>query len=69
MQEGRLRETDSLGARLNKLLDCPVRFPGFGGDYFICGHDVSFLIPRLLKDDRWDWVKERHERWTKKKLG
>ena len=58
---------EPLGARLSKFLDCPVRFPGLGGNYMLCRHDITFPISRLLESENWDWVEERHKEWSKKK--
>jgi len=65
MQQGKWNEIDSLGGRLNKLLDCPVRFPGMGGYYMLCGHGMSISITKLLENDDWTWVKEKHDQWLK----
>jgi len=66
MQQGTLGEIDHLGRRLNMLLDCPIRFPGFGGNYLLCGHDMRISIPKLQESNDWNWVKEEHDQWLKK---
>ena len=65
MQQGKWNEIDSLGLRLNEFLDCPIKFPGMGQDFVICGHDMKVSIPRLLENKDWAWVKKEHEEWLK----
>ncbi|KKN76479.1 hypothetical protein LCGC14_0369880 [marine sediment metagenome] len=51
---------DYLGSRLSVEIDCPVKWPGFDKNMFVCKCDKVFPIYRLRGSDDWNWVKEEH---------
>lgn len=56
-------DVDSIGLRLNRELDCPVRFASATAT-FVCHCGVGFTLEELLKSDDWAWVKEKHDKGT-----
>lgn len=62
MQEGSFAEVDELGKRLSLVIGCPVTWPGYDKNVFICKHGMAFPIYRLKGSDDWSWVKEEHSK-------
>jgi hypothetical protein len=52
---------NSIGSRLSVDIDCPVKWPGFGKNVFVCHkHGAIFPLYRLRGND-WSWVKKYHD--------
>ena len=60
MQEGNFTEINGLGERLSLVIDCPVKYPGYDKNMFMCEHGIGFPLFRLKASTNWSWVVEKH---------
>lgn len=56
---------DELGAKLSLVLSCPVRWPGYDKNMFVCRHGYAAAIFRLQTGDDWSIFIEEHDRFVK----
>ena len=58
-------DIERLGSRLSIELGCPIKFPGFEKNTFVCRHEMVIPVFRLKVDEGWTFVKREHEEWLK----
>lgn len=62
MQQGTTNNIDMLGRKLSLVIDCPVKWPGYDKNMFVCNCGITFPVFRLQGSDDWSWAKEEHVR-------
>lgn len=62
MQQGTFNSIDILGKKLSLIIGCPVTWPGYDKNIFVCRCGISFHVYRLQGSDDWSWAKEEHGR-------
>jgi len=65
MQEGSFAGVARLGRKLSMVIGCPVRWLGRDRNIFVCAHNISFSISRLVNSNDWSWAKEEHRKAVK----
>ena len=50
-----------LGARLSKEIGCPVRWPAFDHDMFMCNCGIQFPT-FAVRAEAWDALREQHQK-------
>lgn len=64
-QQGQDRqwELDNLGAKLSKVLDCPIHYPVFNKNLFGCKHGITFpvfMVKAAYETGNWDQIIRQH---------
>jgi len=65
LQEGsHVAEVEKIGAKLSKVIDCPVRYPAYDKNIFACHCGITFpvfVVKAAYDSDNWSDVLKIHK--------
>ena len=65
LQQGqdRLQELNNLGAKLSEVLHCPISYPAFDKNLFVCKHGITFpafMVKAAYQTNDWSRIIKCH---------